>query len=139
LRMCIDYRVLNNQTIKNKYHIPRIGDLLDQLRGATICSKLDLRSGYWPIRITDNSILKTAFRKEPFYTKLSKSEFALNEVPFLGHDVSACDVHVDPKKIGAVKQWKQPENVKELQQFLGFANYYNHFIPNYDGIAVPLT
>ncbi|CAI7778974.1 unnamed protein product [Closterium sp. NIES-54] len=67
-------------------------------------------------------------RREKFYVKLSKSEFALKKVQFLGHMVSAQGVHVDPKKIEAVRTWKTPENVKELQQFLGFANYYNRFV-----------
>ncbi|GJP69600.1 hypothetical protein CLOP_g592 [Closterium sp. NIES-67] len=206
LRMCINYRALNKQTIKNKYPILRINDLLDQLRGATVFSKLDLRSGYWQIRMADNSIHKTAFRtqygsyeylvmlfgltnapatfqaemnhilrpllddcvvvylddiliysrdmkqhvehlrrvfeilrRERFYVKLSKREFALEKVQFLGHLVSAQGVHVDPKKIEAVRTWKTPENVKELQQFLGFANYYNRFVPQYAKLAAPLT
>ncbi|CAI5484175.1 unnamed protein product [Closterium sp. Yama58-4] len=167
LRMCIDYRALNKQTVKNKYPIPRIDDLLDQLRHATVFSELDLRSGYWQIKMADNSIHKTAFlvylddiliysknmkehvehlrkvfeilRKNKFYVKLSKSDFALKKVQFLGHMVSAEGVHVDPRKIEAVKKWKVPENVKELQQFLGFANYYNRFVPQYAKIAAPLT
>ncbi|GJP49466.1 hypothetical protein CLOM_g8665 [Closterium sp. NIES-68] len=67
------------------------------------------------------------------------SEFALEKVQFLGHMVSAQGVHVDPKKIEAVRTWKTPENVKELQQFLGFANYYNRFVPQYAKLAAPLT
>ncbi|CAI5460814.1 unnamed protein product [Closterium sp. Yama58-4] len=78
-------------------------------------------------------------RKNKFYVKLSKSDFALEKVQFLGHMVSAKGVHVDPRKIEAVKKWKVPENVKELQQFLGFANYYNRFVPQYAKIAAPLT
>ncbi|CAI7840285.1 unnamed protein product [Closterium sp. NIES-53] len=57
----------------------------------------------------------------------------------VGHMVSADGVHVDPRKIEAVKKWKVLENVKELQQFLGFANYYNRFVPQYAKIAAPLT
>ncbi|CAI7786952.1 unnamed protein product [Closterium sp. NIES-54] len=78
-------------------------------------------------------------RRERFYVKLSKSEFALKKVQFLGHMVSAQGVHVEPKKIEVVQTWKTPENVKEVQQFLGFANYYNRFVPNYAKIAAPLT
>ncbi|CAI7858112.1 unnamed protein product [Closterium sp. NIES-54] len=54
--------------------------------------------------------------------KLSKSDFALNKVHFFGHMVSAEGVHVDPRKTKDVKMWKFPENVKELHQFIGFAN-----------------
>ncbi|GJP85289.1 hypothetical protein CLOP_g15402 [Closterium sp. NIES-67] len=78
-------------------------------------------------------------RRERFYVKLSKSNFALEKVQFLRHNVSAQGVHVDPKKIEAVHTWKTPENVKDLQQFLGFANYYNRFVPQYVKIAAPLT
>ena len=62
LRLCIKFRQLNKVTIKNKYPLPRIDDLFDQLKGARIFSKIDLRSGYHHVRIKDEDINKTTFR-----------------------------------------------------------------------------
>ena len=61
LRMCIDYRSLNKVTIKNKYPLPRIDDLFDQLKGAKSFSKIDLRSGYYELKIWLSDISKTTF------------------------------------------------------------------------------
>ena len=62
LRLCIDYRQLNKVTVKNKYPLPRIDDLFNQMRGAKVFSKIDLRSSYHQVRIKDEDIHKTDFR-----------------------------------------------------------------------------
>ncbi|XP_052726015.1 uncharacterized protein LOC128194444 [Vigna angularis] len=205
-RLCIDYRQLNKLTIKNKYPLPRIDDLLDQLHGATVFSKIDLRSGYHQIRVKEDDIQKTAFRSRyghyeyvvmPFgvtnapaifmdymnrifrpyldkfvvvfiddiliysktqaeheehlravltvlrekelYAKLSKCEFWMKEVQFLGHVVSAGGISVDPAKVRAVLDWKSPRSVTEVRSFVGLAGYYRRFIEGFAKIVAPLT
>ncbi|GJX29102.1 hypothetical protein Tco_0237181 [Tanacetum coccineum] len=76
--MCIDYRELNKLTIKNRYPLPRIDDLFDQLQGSSVYSKIDLRSGYHQLRVRDEDIPKTTFR-----TRMPPKRTSTSEAPVM--------------------------------------------------------
>ncbi|XP_040967859.1 uncharacterized protein [Gossypium hirsutum] len=78
-------------------------------------------------------------REKQLYGKLSKCEFWLSEVVFLGHVVSADGIRVDPKKIEAIVQWKASKNVSQVRSFLGLAGYYRRFVNGFSKIALPMT
>jgi hypothetical protein len=206
LRMCIDYRALNKLTVKNRYPIPRIDDLLDHLQGAQYFSTLDLQQGYHQIRMNPADIPCTAFstpqghfeftvmtfgltnapatfqaamnsmfkqyigkfclvylddvlifsktaeehmthlqlvldllRQNQYQAKLSKCNFGLPELPYLGFIVGRDGVKANPAKIADIVNWPIPRTVTHVQQFLGLCNYFRKFLQGYANLAAPLT
>ncbi|XP_062080571.1 uncharacterized protein LOC133785338 [Humulus lupulus] len=99
-------------TIKNKYPLPQIDNLFDQLQGKRVFSKIDLHLRYCQLRIREEDIPKMAFR-----TRDGRYEFL---VTFLDHIVSKDGVMVDPIKINAVKNWPRPKKASEVRSFLSY-------------------
>ncbi|GJT66580.1 putative reverse transcriptase domain-containing protein [Tanacetum coccineum] len=147
-RMCIDYRELNKLTIKNRYPLPRIDDMFDQLQGSQYLSKIDLKSGYHQLRVQEDDIPKTVFRTRYGHFEFTVMPFGLTNAlavfmdlmkRFLRHVINGDGIHVDPSKIEAVKNWKAPRTLFEVHSFLGLTGYYHWFIKNFSKIAKSLT
>jgi len=206
LHLCVDYRQLNEITIKDRTPLPLIGESLDQLSNATIYTKLDIRDVSYNLRIPAGDEWKTAFRTwyglyeyyvMPFgltntpasfqrwmneilteylnifcvaylddilifsqnledhwrhlqtilkrveetglTLKASKCVFHTMEIEYLGYVISPQGLRMDEEKIRTIKEWKEPTNVKGIQSFLGFANFYRRFIRDYSKITTPLS
>ncbi|KAK9416117.1 putative Reverse transcriptase [Seiridium unicorne] len=206
IRICVDYRGLNNVTVKNRYPIPLIRETLDALCQAKYFTKLDITAAFNNLRIAPGDEWKTAFitrfglyeclvanfgmtgapssfqhyvnhalfdvldkyataylddiliysgsKKEHrrhvtdvvqrlmnagLTMDIHKCEFEVTETKYLGLIISTSGIKMDPGKVSAITEWESPTTLKDLQRFIGFANYYRRFIKGFSSIARPLT
>ena len=206
LRPVQDYRRLNAMTVKNRYPLPLISEVIDKLSGARYFTKFDVRWGYNNVRLKEGDEWKVAFitnrglfepcvmffgltnspatfqsmmneffrdlitrgvviiymdyiliytkdleehravtqevltilRENHLSLKPEKCEWERTKVEYLGVVISEDGVEMDPAKVEAVREWPKPKDKHELQQFLGFANYYRRFISHFANLAAPL-
>ena len=204
LRFCVDYRQLNKMTIRDMFPIPRTDELIDRLSGMKVFSKIDLWSAYYQMRLTEDTIPKSAFSthlghfewlvlpfgmvnapasfqslmqsllgKLPFAVvylddilvfsrtkkehakhvdkvlrilqentlraKKKKCAFFQSSIEYLGFIIDQDGLHPNPSKVQCVQDWPVPKNVKDVQSFLGLANYYRRFVKDFAKIGTPLT
>ena len=206
VRICQDYRGLNNVTIKNRYPLPLIRETLDALCDAKVYTKLDIIAAFNKLRIAEGHEWKTAFitrfglfetlvmpfglcnapasfqnyinhtlhdlldktctaylddvliysanRKDHrkhvrevvqrlieagLQIDIHKCEFETTETKYLGLIVSPGGIKMDPEKVRTIRDWLPPPCLKDLQKFLGFANFYRRFIRDFAKIAKPLN
>ena len=103
LRLCIDYRQLNRVMVKNRYSLPRIDNLFDQLRGARVYFKIDLRTGYHQLRVRETDIPKTAFRTRYGHFEFTVMPFGLTNTPATFMDLMHRVCHAPDPRLD--KRW----------------------------------
>nr|GFB51676.1 retrotransposon protein, putative, Ty3-gypsy subclass [Tanacetum cinerariifolium] len=148
--MCIDYRELNKLTVKNRYPLPRIDDLFDQLQGSSVYSKIDLRLGYHQLQVREEDVLKTAFRTRYGHYVFQVMPFGLtnaleNKKEHEEHLRTILKLLKKEElyaKFSKCEFWihkESPQSPMEIRQFLGLAGYYRRFIEGFSKIAKPMT
>jgi transposase InsO family protein len=204
-RLVVNYQGLDKLTLKFRYPLPLIPELLDRLCTAKIFTKIDLRSAYHLLRVKEGDEWKTAFRTKyglfeylvmPFglanapacfqrfveqtfrdminvfvvlylddflifsedesqhdtqvravlqrlretklYAKLEKCQFGVRSIKFLGHWIDSKGIACNQEKVKALLEWPIPKSKRQLQRFLGLANYFRKFVNEFSKIATPL-
>nr|GFA09924.1 putative reverse transcriptase domain-containing protein [Tanacetum cinerariifolium] len=144
-RICIDYRELNKLTVKNRYPLPRIDDLFDQLQGSSVYFKIDLRLGYHQLGVREEDIPKTAFKTRYGHYEFQVMPFGLKNAPAVFMDLMnrVCKpyldkfviVFIDDILIYSKDEKEHEEHLKAIQELLKKEEFLCQIVP----LAVPLT
>nr|GEW38590.1 putative reverse transcriptase domain-containing protein [Tanacetum cinerariifolium] len=136
-RMCIDYHELNKLTVKNRYPLPRIDDLFDQLQGSSVYSKIDLRSGYHQLRVREQDVPKTAFKTRYGHYEFQVMPFGLTNAPAVFMDLmnQVCKpyldnfviVFIDDILIYSKNEMEHKEHLKAISELLKKEKLYANF------------
>ncbi|KAG7529622.1 hypothetical protein ISN44_Un131g000100 [Arabidopsis suecica] len=165
-RMCVDCCAINNITIKYRHPIPKLDNMLDELSGAIIFSKVDLRKCYHQVRMREGDEWKTTFKtkqglyewlvmpfgltnapstfmrlmnQEGLYVNLKKCTFSSDKYVFLGFVVSKQGLQVDEEKIKAIREWPTQISIAYVRSFYGLASFYRRFVRDFSIVVAPLT
>ncbi|KAL4020664.1 hypothetical protein IC575_019445 [Cucumis melo] len=148
MRLCIDYRELNKVTVKNRYPLPRIDDLFDQLQEATVFSKIDLRSGYHQLRIRDSDIPKTAFLSRYGHYEFIVMSFGLTNAPAVFMDLmnrvfkdfldSFVIVFIDDILIYSKTEAGHEKHLHQCELWLKKVTFLGHVVSS-EGVSVDPT
>ncbi|KAA0054210.1 ty3-gypsy retroelement transposase [Cucumis melo var. makuwa] len=156
-------RALNNVTVPDKFLIPVVEELFDELSGALLFTKIDLKSGYHQIRMAEEDVERTTYRTHEGHYEFLVMPFGLTNAPatfqslmnaifkpylrnfgktrvnYLGDVIAGNGVEVDPEKIRSIAKWPKPTNGRETRGFLGLTGSYRRLVHQYGAIAAPLT
>nr|GEZ00890.1 putative reverse transcriptase domain-containing protein [Tanacetum cinerariifolium] len=127
---------LNKLTVKNRYPLPRIDDLFDQLQGSSVYSKIDLRSGYHQLRVRKEDIPKTTFRTRYGHYEFQVMPFGFTNAPTV---IDSQGIYVDPTKTESIKYWTSLKTPTEIRLFLGLAGYYRRSLQNALGTRLDMS
>ena len=140
IRISVDMRQANEAIERERHPIPTIEEVLYELNGSTVYSKLDLKWGFHQVELEESLRRITTFVTHSglYRYNANKCQFQLPKLTFFGHDLSCDGVSPNEEKVAAVRDAKPTKNAAEVRSFLGLVQYCAKFLPDFAQVAEPI-